>query len=315
MQKTLVIVLSETRAHELTFDNFKKNVIDELNADLCLCIGVKSDYDFENPFYKLAKYHFLYDESEDNTFAKSLEYSYGKTEKREYEYFKDNFVKHKHYTDFFTLKSHVGANTEFDREETTLLNLITSTYIHIFFLWFLQKNMRETGLLKLYDRFVILRSDYIYNLPFPKMNVLDSDYIWIPDSEDYNGICDRSVVLSAKHFEHYVDILEGFYKKSNRYYEIIESQFEWNMERILKMHLEENQIFGFVRRFPYIGYAVRNINGSTRWSVGEFSNEHGYYIKYFTEYDKSMNYKRRFETSHFESFDEFYSSIIQLINQ
>jgi len=34
MSKTLVIVLSETRAHELTFDNFKKNVIDELNADL-----------------------------------------------------------------------------------------------------------------------------------------------------------------------------------------------------------------------------------------------------------------------------------------
>jgi hypothetical protein len=29
--KTIVIILSETRAHELTFDNFKKNVIDELN--------------------------------------------------------------------------------------------------------------------------------------------------------------------------------------------------------------------------------------------------------------------------------------------
>ena len=36
MSKTLVIILSETRAHELTFDNFKKNVIDELNADLSL---------------------------------------------------------------------------------------------------------------------------------------------------------------------------------------------------------------------------------------------------------------------------------------
>ena len=30
MTKTLVIVLSETRAHELTINNFKKNVIDEL---------------------------------------------------------------------------------------------------------------------------------------------------------------------------------------------------------------------------------------------------------------------------------------------
>jgi hypothetical protein len=42
--KTLVVVLSETRTSELTFENFKKNVIDELNADLCLCIGVIPDY-------------------------------------------------------------------------------------------------------------------------------------------------------------------------------------------------------------------------------------------------------------------------------
>ena len=44
---------------ELTFENFKKNVFDVLNADLCLCIGVKSNYDYYNPFYKLAKYKFL----------------------------------------------------------------------------------------------------------------------------------------------------------------------------------------------------------------------------------------------------------------
>ena len=57
-----LIVLSETRASELSFDSFKKNVIDELNADLCLCIGIKKDYDYNNPFYKLSKYNFTYDE-------------------------------------------------------------------------------------------------------------------------------------------------------------------------------------------------------------------------------------------------------------
>jgi hypothetical protein len=52
--KTLVIILSETRAYNLTFQNFKKNVIDELNADLCLCIGIKSDYNYDNPFYNFS---------------------------------------------------------------------------------------------------------------------------------------------------------------------------------------------------------------------------------------------------------------------
>ena len=60
MSKTLVIILSETRAHELTFNNFKKNVIDELNADLYFygysnnCTNQEID-DFLNTF-KFKKY-------------------------------------------------------------------------------------------------------------------------------------------------------------------------------------------------------------------------------------------------------------------
>ena len=40
MVKTLVIILGQTREYEKTFNNFKKNVIDELNADLCLCMRI-----------------------------------------------------------------------------------------------------------------------------------------------------------------------------------------------------------------------------------------------------------------------------------
>ena len=74
MSKILVIILSETRASELTFDNFKKNVIDELDADLCVCIGIGNNYDYNNPFYKLAKYKFTYNEPDD--FGDAFEYAY-----------------------------------------------------------------------------------------------------------------------------------------------------------------------------------------------------------------------------------------------
>ena len=86
MKKALVIILSETRASELTFDNFKKNVIDELNADLCICIGIKPDYNYENPFYKLAKYRFLYEEPDD--YGDAFEYAYNiiSENKPKYEY-------------------------------------------------------------------------------------------------------------------------------------------------------------------------------------------------------------------------------------
>jgi hypothetical protein len=289
MQRTLVVVLSETRAHELTFDNFKKNVIDELGADLCLCIGAKSDYDYQNPFYQLAKYRFLYDEESDRSFAKSVEYSYQETpEIPQY----DNGVPIKHYTEFLKLKTHIGSEND---DPTDFSNYCISTYIHIFFLWFLQKNARENDLSSKYDRFIIVRSDYIYTVPFPKMELLDESHVWIPDWEDYGGICDRAVVLSTRNFDQYISIIESFHKNANRYYDIIESQREWSMERILKMHLEETGLIGTVRRYPYISYAVRNVNGPTRWSVGKFSEELGYYIKYNAEYERALYYKEMFE--------------------
>jgi len=38
--------------------------MDELGADLCLCIEVKPDYEYNNPLFHLAKYTFLYNEPE-----------------------------------------------------------------------------------------------------------------------------------------------------------------------------------------------------------------------------------------------------------
>ena len=64
MSNTLVIIIAEPRAHELTYNNIKENVIDRLDADLCVCIGVKPNYDYKNAFYQNAKYRFLYEEQD-----------------------------------------------------------------------------------------------------------------------------------------------------------------------------------------------------------------------------------------------------------
>jgi len=56
-------------------------------------------------------------------------------------------------------------------------------------------------------------------------------------------------------------------------------------------------------------YSVRNINGTTRWSQGNYSDELGYYIKYQSEYYKSSNYKNEFEKSGL-TIDAFYKKKI-----
>jgi len=55
---TLIIILSEIENNELIFNNIKKELIDEVNGDLCLCMDINKNYN--NKFYKLAKYTFLY---------------------------------------------------------------------------------------------------------------------------------------------------------------------------------------------------------------------------------------------------------------
>jgi hypothetical protein len=377
MSKTLVIILSETRASELTFDSFKKNVIDTLNADLCVCIGVKPDYDYTNPFYKLAKYKFLYNEPED--FGDAFEYAYniitkdkpkyeclqnmnalhGKlqypkqsTENIKYheniqnikslDFFNDDdeIVIHTH--DFLDKlwKSQIYSVKNSDNNLVYQPNVITykkrlywreflkvkdqflggikddhnqhpgSAGILIFFRWFLLKNLIDNDLINKYERFVITRSDFIYQLPHPKLEHLNEKNIWIPDSENYGGYTDRHVILSKSNIESYLNILNNFVLFSNYYFMKMKSFYEWNLERVIYFHLMQNNVLHLVKESPYVMYAVRNINGSTRWSEGVFSNHFGYYIKYDTEYEKSSYYKNIFEKSGL-TIDNFYKTIIR----
>jgi hypothetical protein len=372
MSRTLVVVLSETRGSELTFDNFKTNVIDELEADLCVCIGVKSDYDYNNPFYTLAKYKFTYDEPDD--FGDAFDYAYNIiiSNNSNYEclnnvntlygtlaspyhsntnvtyygrirdistfnYFNDdeivihsnNFpcdlwknqvygIKHSknnnfvHQENVITYKKHLPWR-EFLKVKDQFLGGIKdernqhpgSAGILIFFRWFLMKKIIENDLLNKYDRFIITRSDYIYQLPHPKLELMDENNIWIPDCEHYGGYTDRHAVLSKHNITFYLNILENFVLRSTEYYMKMKNKYDWNLEQVIKFNLNQNNVLGLVKQFPYIMYAVRNINGSTRWSKGVYSKKFGYYIKYLSEFDKSSYYKDEFEKSGM-TIDDFF---------
>jgi hypothetical protein len=375
MSKILVIILSETRASELTYDSFKKNVIDELNADLCLCIGVKSDYDYNNPFYKLAKYKFIYNEPDD--YGEAFDYAYNiiTNSKSKYERlegynalygilenpwetnnniryynnikdnsnidslsddeivihennFHDEIWKNKTYgikkstnkivkqKDVTTYRKRLPWRS-FLKIKDQFLGGIKDQYnehpgsagILIFFRWFLLQNLIEQNLLNKYERFIVTRSDFLYELPHPKIHLLNEKYIWIPDGENYGGYTDRHAILSKDNIVHYLNILNNIVEKSNIYFMEMINFKSWNLEMLIKYHLRQNNVIHLVRKLPYIMYSVRNINGTTRWSNGIYSNELGYYIKYMSEYNKSLYYKNKFE-NYTSNISEFYNEEI-----
>jgi hypothetical protein len=376
MSKTLVVILSETRAHELTFDSFKKNVIDELNADLCVCIGVKPDYDYTNPFYQLAKYKFIYDEPDDAGDAFEYAYNIISQNKPKYEKLENmnalyGKIQHpQQSTDNVTYYGNAANITDIDslnddelviytkdfpdelwknevygNKNSNNTNMVTQenviTYkkhlywceflriknqflggvkdshnqhpgsagFLIYFRWFLLKNLIENDLINKYDRFIITRSDFIYQLPHPNVEHMNENCIWIPDCEHYGGYTDRHVVLSKNNIESYLNILNSLVLRSNEYFIKMASHCNWNIEMLIKFHLEQNNVLHLVKQFPYVMYSVRNINGSTRWSEGVYSKELGYYIKYQSEYDKSNFYKNEFEKSGL-TIDDFYKQYI-----
>jgi len=360
MSKTLVIILSETRASELTFENFKKNVIDELKADLCVCIGVKADYDYENPFYKLAKHRFIYEEPVD--FGEAFEYAYDilkkdvNTPKTTTDDEKIIVEKALHWREFLKIKDQFLGGIKDPNHQH-----IGSAGILIFFRWFLLENLYISNVINKYDRFIITRSDFIYKLPHPHVEMMDPEKIWIPDAEHYGGFTDRHVILSRQHVKPYLNILNNLISRSNEYFmkmkhiydvefekltermhylcndlitesqevqswdtehiqrfkKYIETQYfskleadcSWNLEKLIKFHLEQNDVLQYVKEFPYVMYTVRNNNGVSRWAGGEFNETLQYYVKYKTEYDKATSYLTQFEASKFENIQDYYLSI------
>jgi hypothetical protein len=144
--KTIVFVIAETRAHKLTWDSFKSNLLDTLGADLGLCVSVPSDYDFSNFFWQHAKYRKCCPDFSD---------------------FGEAFSE----AQFLELADHpecsggdwrklIGVRDQWLGGIKDIRPQPGSAGILIYFRWLLWKFIKEENLLSKYDRFVITRSDF-----------------------------------------------------------------------------------------------------------------------------------------------------------
>lgn len=172
-----------------------------------------------------------------------------------------------------------------------------SSGIQIFYRWFLLKNLQESNLLNSYKRFVITRSDFMFNIPHPRMSILDEGFVWVPNGQNYYGCVDRHVILSTRNIVPYLSLFNNMICKFDKYYKMMYktgSQFILNSERLLKLHLQTVFLYHKVRRIPYIMYLVRPINGSSGFSKGHFNKDLNYYIKYLGEFSQAEMYCEKY---------------------
>jgi hypothetical protein len=66
-------------------------------------------------------------------------------------------------------------------------------------------------------------------------------------------------------------------------------EVNWNLEQFIDYSFTRKGLKDRVKFFPYIMYSVREWNGSTSWSKGQWSDDLGYYIKYRPEFQSATS--------------------------
>lgn len=270
-ERVLVCILGQVRAHRLTWANFKDNVLDALGADLAVCIGTDAGFDPANPYFANARHRWSIPEFADygDGFEMARQSLGGEAAWRAL-----LAVRNQWLGGIRAENAHPGSGA-----------------IQIFFRWFLLHNLLKDGLLDRYDRFIVTRSDFFYLCPHPPIECLDRKALWIPDGEDYGGVTDRHLVVSADDLVASLGLIDDILLRPCALAAEMSGRDDWNIERYLRFQFEKKGLAPRVRRFPYVMFTVRGQTDSSSWSWGQYDAETAMIVKYKSERDEALKYQ------------------------
>ncbi|MBV8188772.1 MAG: hypothetical protein JO339_16150 [Alphaproteobacteria bacterium] len=268
MDRVLVCVIAQVRGHQVTWKSFKRNVLDELEADLALCISVEHDFDYSNPFWQHARWKWAAPEYAD--FGDGFDQAQRWLAK-------DAGIEPPEWRPVMKIPLHWIGGIKGEHEQETASGIL------IYFRWLLLHNILREGLLEKYDRIIVTRSDFIWNSPHPPMSILSGDHIWFPDGEYFGGLTDRHSVIPSKYVTKSLDLIDNIVLRPRELQEAMAFHGLWNLEKYICFHLRRQGLRPHARKFPYVMYAVRQPEDQTRWAPGHYDEDMGLFVKYPSE--------------------------------
>ncbi len=222
-RKYLVILAGSPRGGEKTWESLYRYVIKPLDADLAICCGKNISKD--SSLYLNAKYKWLFDEYED-----WIEY----------------YRKNKYLNAIEYLKN--GLNS----------GLFNSGSVHFAIKDIILKNYINT--IEEYDYIIYTRFDQFYLDFHPRLN---EENIFIPEGQDYFGICDRHAAFPSKYAKQFLDICEFINRKQSS-----ENLPEYlNCETAYLSHLEYLNLYKNVKRMKRFQFTTSTKGDTTRWRI------------------------------------------------
>lgn len=115
------------------------------------------------------------------------------------------------------------------------------------------------------------------------MRALDPRYLWVPEGEDYGGVCDRHVVCSNRDLPVCLGLVDPLVAQPAKYEWALRSL---NMESFFKLRLAEEGALPRLRRFPRMMFTHNLKSDRTLWSQPSAVAEpiFGAHMKYVDEY-------------------------------
>jgi hypothetical protein len=246
--KTLIILIGECRGGEETWRTMYENLMIPYDADLALCIGKKNNEPIKDNFLtEKSKYVWTINEYEDW-----------------YDYFKENFNGFWKHNLTYGLEGGGG----------------TSGVIPMIFKHYIYNNYNK--IIEKYDRIIITRSDMYY---IHKHSILSNDHIWIMNSEDHGGYCDRFMVFPTKYMKECLNIAE--YIDSEELKNLLFRMYKHNLSFIQnglplgsglfnsecyhRLYFESTGIAYKIRRSPVVQFIVSALGDTTRSPNPEYN--------------------------------------------
>jgi hypothetical protein len=264
----LVAVVGTTRAWELTWESFSANVLDELGADLALCVGDRDRG--PNPFYERAKYVWEAHEPEDWADAY------------------DEAAENLSWRSLLRPGDHLLGGIRDTEQPQPGAGALT-----IYMRWFLKRSLEGTGIARDYDWLVLTRSDFLWPLPHPDLRLLSERRIYAFDGEQWGGICGRHLVVHRRLAERLLGLYDPVFTDPHALRRRLDRAgvaAGWeliNLERFQAARLRELGLLRRLRYLPYVPFIVRAPDGATGWKEGRFDEQLGFYVKYPSERERS----------------------------
>tara|TARA_B100001109_G_scaffold254365_1_gene253889 strand:+ start:974 stop:1831 length:858 start_codon:yes stop_codon:yes gene_type:complete len=242
----LTILSGNPRGGERTWHSLYENVLNPLSSDLAICTGDK--WLKNQSFLQVSNYQWIIDEPDDweNYYKEHFDGTW-----------KEYFLK--------------GENT----------GLYSSGLIHFALKDIILKN-HINEILK-YDYIIFTRFDQFY---INQQNYADTLDIWIPEGEDYFGLCDRHAVVPNKYIRNYLNICE--YVNSENALKTNDSHL--NCEVSYLNYLKNIDVFKFVKRYKRTQFTASLKDDFTNWRVPKYKIHfyNNLWIKYPDEYISSF---------------------------